>query len=109
MARGHWQIQKAHDEQRRSYGKVEAVAVENVPSPALDLAARATRLIGNGLYGVDLKEIDGRFYVMEVNDNPNIEAGYEDAVLKDGLYRALVDYFLARFENRTPNGARQPS
>lgn len=109
MARGHWQIQKAHDEQRRSYGKVEAVAVENVPPPALDLAARATRLIGNGLYGVDLKEIDGRFYVMEVNDNPNIEAGYEDAVLKDGLYRALVDYFLARFENRAPNGMRQPS
>ena len=106
MARGHWQIQKAHDEQRRSYGKVEAVAIENVPTPAIDLAVRATSLIGNGLYGVDLKEIDGRFYVMEINDNPNIEAGYEDTVLKDGLYAAIIDYFLARFENRVPTGVQ---
>jgi glutathione synthase/RimK-type ligase-like ATP-grasp enzyme len=104
MARGHWQIQKAYDEQRRSYGKVEAIPIEDLPADATELAVRATKLIGRGLYGVDLKEIDGRFYVMEVNDNPNIEAGYEDAVLKDGLYSAIIDYFLTRFENREPAG-----
>lgn len=100
MARGHWQIQKAHDEERRSYGKVEAIAVEDVPAPAVDLAVRAANLIGQGFYGVDLKEVDGEFFVMEVNDNPNVEAGYEDAVLKDALYAAIIGYFLRKFENR---------
>ncbi len=100
MARGHWQIQKAHDEERRSYGKVEAIAVEDVPAAAVDLAVRAANLIGQGFYGVDLKEVDGEFFVMEVNDNPNVEAGYEDAVLKDALYAAIIGYFLRKFENR---------
>jgi glutathione synthase/RimK-type ligase-like ATP-grasp enzyme len=102
MARGHWQIQKAHDERRRSYGKVEAIAIENVPAPAVDLAVRAANLIGQGFYGVDLKEVDGEFFVIEVNDNPNVEAGYEDTVLKDALYAAIVEYFAERFENRVP-------
>jgi glutathione synthase/RimK-type ligase-like ATP-grasp enzyme len=98
MARGHWQIQKAHGEERRSYGKVEALAVQDVPPRAVDLAVRAANLIGQGFYGVDLKEVDGEFFVMEVNDNPNVEAGYEDAVLKDALYAAIIGYFLERFE-----------
>lgn len=100
MARGHWQIQKAHSAERRSYGKVEAIAVEAVPAEAVDLAVRAANLIGQGFYGVDLKEVDGQFFVMEVNDNPNVEAGYEDTVLKDALYTTIIGYFLERFENR---------
>ena len=100
MARGHWQIQKAHDEKRRSYGKVEAIATEDVPARAVDLAVHAANLIGQGFYGVDLKEVDGEFFVIEVNDNPNVEAGYEDTVLKDALYAAIIEYFVERFENR---------
>lgn len=99
MARGHWQIQKAYGEERRSYGKVEAIAVDAVPQEAVDLAVRAANLIGRGFYGVDLKEVDGKFFVMEVNDNPNVEAGYEDTVLKDALYAAIIGYFLERFQN----------
>ena len=56
--------------------------------------------LGDGLFGVDAKVVDGRTLVMEVNDNPNVEAGYEDAVLKDALYAAIIEYFLVRFENR---------
>jgi glutathione synthase/RimK-type ligase-like ATP-grasp enzyme len=102
MARGHWQIQKVHGKegQGRSYGKVEAMALEAVPEPAVALATRAANLIGQGFYGVDLKEVDGEFFVMEINDNPNVEAGYEDTILKDALYAAIIDYFLERFENR---------
>ncbi|HEX9877432.1 MAG TPA: RimK family protein [Gammaproteobacteria bacterium] len=102
MARGHWQIQKAHGESRRSYGKVEAIAIENAPKEAVALAVRTANLIGQGFYGVDLKELDGRFYVMEINDNPNVEAGYEDTVLKDALYSSIIGYFLDRFERRIP-------
>jgi glutathione synthase/RimK-type ligase-like ATP-grasp enzyme len=63
------------------------------------LAVRAAACIGTGLYGVDIKEtVDGRFLVMEINDNPNIDAGSEDAVLKDGLYDAIMRYFYDRLE-----------
>jgi glutathione synthase/RimK-type ligase-like ATP-grasp enzyme len=59
---------------------------------------RATSLIGKGLYGVDMKEKDGRFYVIEVNDNPNIDAGIEDKVLKDKLYSIIMEVFLNKIK-----------
>ncbi|MDH3202110.1 MAG: RimK family protein [Myxococcales bacterium] len=100
MARGHWQIQKAVGESRRSYGRAEALALEDAPQNVVDLAVRAANLVGDGLYGVDVKDVDGRLLVMEVNDNPNIEAGTEDAVLKEGLYLAIMQSFYDRLERR---------
>ena len=52
------------------------------------------------LYGLDIKEVDGRFLVMEINDNPNIDAGFEDAVLKEEVYLAVMRTFLERLERR---------
>ncbi len=100
MARGHWQIIRQQEGKQARYGKVEAVALDAAPEGVVSTAVRAASLIGDGLFGVDLKEVDGRFLVMEVNDNPNIEAGYEDTVLKDDLYRALARWFLDRLEAR---------
>jgi hypothetical protein len=37
---------------------------------------------------------------MEVNDNPNIDAGGEDGVLKDALYREVMGVFLRRIRER---------
>jgi len=105
MARGHWQIQKAHGS-RRTYGKVETMTVQDAPDACVSLAVRAARLIGNGLYGVDIKEVDGRFLVMEINDNPSIEAGYEDAVLKDDLYLLIMQSFSSRLEQRVQGSSR---
>lgn len=100
MARGHWQILKAGADGKRTYGKVETVAVEDAPAQAVKLAVRAASAIGEGLYGVDVKEVGGSFMIMEVNDNPNIEAGYEDTVLKDELYRSVMQWFFDRMERR---------
>ena len=47
----------------------------------LRIALKAANLIGDGFYGVDLKQVGNRYYVMEVNDNPNVDAGNEDGVL----------------------------
>ena len=38
--------------------------------------------------------------VIEVNDNPNIDAGVEDKVLKGELYRRIMEVFLRRIERR---------
>ena len=54
-------------------------------------AEKSTRLIGNGLYGVDVKEYNGTAMVIEINDNPNIDAGIEDCVLGDALYSKVID------------------
>src|SRR5205823_3181563 len=59
-------------------------------------AVHAASVVGDGLYGVDLKQVGDRCYVIEVNDNPNIDAGNEDGVLKEALYREVLGVFLRR-------------
>jgi glutathione synthase/RimK-type ligase-like ATP-grasp enzyme len=74
------------------------MAVEQVPTEGLDLAVRAANLIGDGFYGVDLKQVNGGWRVIEVNDNPNVEHTVEDMVLKDELYDRIMQSFLRRLE-----------
>jgi glutathione synthase/RimK-type ligase-like ATP-grasp enzyme len=100
MARGHWQIINHSDNGEDHYGTFETVPVEWAPRKAVQLAVKAAGLIGNGLYGVDVKESNGKFYIIEVNDNPNIDAGVEDAVLKDELYMRIMSVLLRRIEQR---------
>lgn len=100
MARGHWQIQKSGENGKRSFGKSVTWAIEDAPPEIVALGVRAAQLIGRGLYGVDMKEVDGRLFVMEVNDNPSIDSGVEDAVLKDELYLRIMRHFYDRLEQR---------
>ncbi len=102
MASKHWQIAK-HGDGETSFGRVDTLSVEECPVDVIKVAVKAANLIGNGLYGVDLKEAGGKPYVIEVNDNPNLDAGYEDAVLKDELWRRIAGSFLRRIE-ATRNG-----
>jgi glutathione synthase/RimK-type ligase-like ATP-grasp enzyme len=99
MVKNHWQIIN-HDGDKAKEGEVDTLAVEEVPKKALELALRACRQIGNGLYGVDIKEKDGRFFIIEVNDNPSIEKGCEDKVLGQQLYYRIMSTFLRRLEAR---------
>jgi glutathione synthase/RimK-type ligase-like ATP-grasp enzyme len=64
------------------------------------LALKATQPIGDGLYGVDLKQVADKPVVIEVNDNPSIDAGVEDAYLGDDLYRRIMQEFLRRMERK---------
>ena len=99
MARGHWQIiNQEEGSQSKRFGKCETIPVELAPRKGVTIAQKAADLIGDGLYGVDVKESDGQFFVIEVNDNPNIDAGVEDKVLRDDLYRRLMESFLRRIE-----------
>ncbi len=101
MAPGHWQIvQHAQDGKGYTEGPVEAVAVAEVPEDVVSTALKAANLIGDGLYGVDLKQVNGRCCVIEVNDNPNVDAGNEDGVLKDALYREIMGSFVRRIAAR---------
>jgi glutathione synthase/RimK-type ligase-like ATP-grasp enzyme len=73
------------------WGRTVALKCENAPAPLKDLALKACNVVGHGLYGVDIKECDGNYVVVEVNDNPSIYAGYEDLRSKD-LYGKIIAY-----------------
>ena len=62
---------------------------------------RVGALIGRGLYGVDVKLLGRSAYVIEVNDNPTIEAGEEDAVLGEELYERIMRVFRDRLDAKT--------
>jgi hypothetical protein len=53
----------------------------------------SANLIGDGLYGVDVKQVGNRYCVIEVNDNPDMDAGSEDGMLKNALYREVMSVF----------------
>ncbi len=100
MSRGHWQIYQHHNSGRVSSGGFETLDLKQVPKNVVDAAVKASNLIGGGLYGVDLKEIDGQVYVIEVNDNPSIDHHVEDAFLGDLLYDRIMTEFLRRIQMR---------
>jgi glutathione synthase/RimK-type ligase-like ATP-grasp enzyme len=100
MAKDHWQIIQRASDGTKKEGITETFCLEDVPEKVLSTAVKASNLIGDGLYGVDLKEIDNKVYLVEINDNPNLDAGNEDAQLKDELYTRVMASFLARIECR---------
>jgi len=99
MAAKHWQIAKRNSDGKLESGDAEAFPINEVPKKVLREALRAANLIGDGLYGVDVKEINGKAYVMEINDNPNVDCGDEDKVLGDSLYAEIIKYFINKLEN----------
>lgn len=99
MTHGNWQILKHTPDGKHAEGRTEAISIKDTPRKVLDAALHAAQLVGDGLYGVDLKEHATGVYVIEINDNPNIDIGMEDAVLGDELYRRLLGHLLSKFES----------
>jgi glutathione synthase/RimK-type ligase-like ATP-grasp enzyme len=106
MAPAHWQIVKRDSRGRERYGKVDSLPLSEVPPKVLDTALKAANLIGDGLYGVDLKQTGHRIYVIEINDNPNLDAGYEDSILGEELYTQILQVIVQRIERRKAQAAR---
>ena len=98
MSRDHWQIVRHEGDGSHDEGAFETVPVEQAPKDVLRVALRAANLIGDGLYGVDVKATAQGAVCIEVNDNPNLDAGIEDKVLGEGLYRAIIEHMVERLE-----------
>jgi len=73
------------------WGRTVAMKKQNTPLRLRETALKACKAVGKGLYGVDIKEVDGEYVVVEVNDNPSIYAGYEDLRDKD-LYAKIIEH-----------------
>jgi len=72
---------------------VEGMSIQEVNPKLIDIALKAAKSIGDGLYGIDLKEADNEFFVIEVNDNPNIDAGLEDQK-SPKIYEWIIKYLV---------------
>ncbi|MDH5436938.1 MAG: RimK family alpha-L-glutamate ligase, partial [Gammaproteobacteria bacterium] len=98
MVRNHWQIYK-HGSTTKS-GRFDTLPTFEAPKAVLDIAVKASQLIGNGFYGVDIKQSGDRVVIIEINDNPSIEAGVEDGYLGEQLYTEIMSEFLRKMEAR---------
>tara|TARA_R110002012_G_scaffold17930_5_gene66725 strand:- start:33934 stop:35379 length:1446 start_codon:yes stop_codon:yes gene_type:complete len=91
MAKGHWQIYnwdaKKKDDQD---GNADCLPIEDVPKIVLDMALKSARLMGKGLYGIDIKVVNEKPMVIEINDNPNIDFGVEDRFYGDAVYVEIL-------------------
>jgi glutathione synthase/RimK-type ligase-like ATP-grasp enzyme len=98
MSKDHWQIAKRDAAGNAEFGAAQAVPLTEVPAELLAHALAAANLIGDSLYGVDMKMTARGAVVIEVNDNPNIDAGNEDSVLGDELYRLVLRDLVRRLD-----------
>jgi glutathione synthase/RimK-type ligase-like ATP-grasp enzyme len=99
MARNHWQIYN-HGSKRFFSGGFDSLPTFEVPAIVLSTALKAASVVGNGLYGIDIKMSGNHAYVLEVNDNPSLDHDVEDAYLGDELYMQIMSEFLRRLEMR---------
>ncbi|HET7360433.1 MAG TPA: RimK-like ATPgrasp N-terminal domain-containing protein, partial [Salinimicrobium sp.] len=101
MAKGHWQIYnwdaKIKDDRD---GNADCMAIEDVPKNILEAALKSAKLMGSGLYGIDVKEVNGKALVIEINDNPNIDFGVEDAFYGDKVYISILAALKMRLEKK---------
>jgi glutathione synthase/RimK-type ligase-like ATP-grasp enzyme len=74
------------------YCAVKGHPLDRVPRHILDAAVASARAIGDGFYGVDIKDRDGIPFVIEVNDNPSLEGGEDEH--SPGLYRKIIGHLL---------------
>ena len=109
MAKGHWQILRTDEKGERHYGEIDTLTLDEAPQRVVRLALKVANLIGDGLYGVDLKQVKQKCYVMEVNDNPSIDAGFEDRMLKNKLYESVLRVLFDRVSSRRANSNDKPA
>jgi glutathione synthase/RimK-type ligase-like ATP-grasp enzyme len=100
MAKKHWQIVHHKASGKPDQGGIKTFTLKDTPPLVVDTAVKAARCIGDGLYGVDLKETKDGIFVIEVNDNPNLDHGCEDTGEKDEVWTRLTQWFLDRLERQ---------
>lgn len=99
MAKDHWQIYNWKPNSTSfAVGAVETLLVEEAPKKVIELALKAAAIMGDGFYGVDIKEANGEVYLIEVNDNPSVDRHWEDQKLGDKLYEIIMADIYRRIE-----------
>lgn len=101
MAKGHWQIYNWNAKKKDDRdGNADCMPIEEVPKKILEVALKSAKLMGKGLYGIDVKEVNGKPLVIEINDNPNIDFGVEDGFYGEKIYTEILLALKNRIEKK---------
>ncbi len=101
MAKGHWQIYNWNAKKKDDRdGNADCMAIEDVPKKIMEVALKSAKLMGNGLFGIDVKEVNGNPLVIEINDNPNIDFGVEDSFYGEIVYLEILKALKNRLEKK---------
>ncbi|MGJ5643444.1 RimK family protein [Formosa sp. S-31] len=99
MAKGHWQIYNWNAKRKNDQdGDAECLPIDSVPKSVLKMAVKSSRLMGKGLYGIDIKVVNNSPMVIEINDNPNIDYGVEDLYYGDTVYTEILSALKKRLD-----------
>jgi glutathione synthase/RimK-type ligase-like ATP-grasp enzyme len=98
MAKKHWQIVQHREGGKPIEGGFATVAICETPPEVIAAGVKAARLIGAGFYGVDIKQNERGVFVIEVNDNPNLNQDVEDKAEGDAVWTRLAEWFLKRLD-----------
>jgi len=98
MVKHHWQIVRHEAGKAPDEGRFTTVPLTEAPLGVVETAVKAARLMGDSLYGVDLKQTPDGVFVIEVNDNPDLNHGIEDAMEKNAVWEKLAKWYWDRLE-----------
>ncbi|QNM85364.1 RimK family protein [Polaribacter pectinis] len=99
MAKGHWQIYNWKAKKKKEQdGDATCLPIEKVPKKVIQMALKSAKLMGKGLYGIDIKVVNNKPMVIEINDNPNIDFGVEDEYYGDVIYTKILAAIKTRLQ-----------
>ncbi|TMM30517.1 ATP-grasp domain-containing protein [Polaribacter aestuariivivens] len=99
MAKGHWQIYNWKAKKKKEQdGESDCLPIEKVPKKVIQMALKSAKLMGKGLYGIDIKVVNNKPMVIEINDNPNIDFGVEDEYYGDLIYTKILSALKTRLQ-----------
>ncbi|NJB82388.1 RimK family protein [Wenyingzhuangia aestuarii] len=97
MAKDHWQIYNWNAKKKKEQdGASDCFPIEKVPKKVINIALKSAKIMGLGLYGIDIKIVNNQPMVIEINDNPNIDVGVEDEYYGDLIYTTILEAFKTR-------------
>lgn len=86
---GGWKV-KSKINGRNVWGDTIAFPRESISPELKDICISLSKCVGDGLYGLDVKETKDGYRVIEINDNPSIYRGFEDAIDLD-IYEKIIN------------------
>ncbi|MBU4221140.1 MAG: RimK family alpha-L-glutamate ligase [Euryarchaeota archaeon] len=85
---GGWKV-KSKINGKNVWGDTIAVPRDSISLELKDICIGLSKCVGDGLYGLDVKETKDGYRVIEINDNPSIYDGFEDTIDQD-IYEKII-------------------
>jgi glutathione synthase/RimK-type ligase-like ATP-grasp enzyme len=86
---GGWKV-RSNINGKNVWGDTIAFSRASISPELKNICIELSKCVGDGLYGLDVKETAHGYKVIEINDNPSLYDGYEDTVDND-IYEKIIN------------------